>query len=163
MDDAQIGLNRPTAFTLTIATTKVAGKLHRRQNVAFVDYKGRSTSSCSQASTYYIINGQLLVQYANATVAEFSANSGDPYTVFAPSTSPGNIVTTFSVSNSGSLLWNNDAFFNGGALFCILPSGDLVAVFVQGAQPETCIFIDLTVAECKDSLVSRKFNESNDF
>ena len=54
---------------------------------------------------------------------------------------------TFSLSNTGNLLWNNDAFFNGGALFCVLPSGVILAVFRQGTQPSGCVFIDLTIVE----------------
>ncbi len=50
----------------------------------------------------------------------------------------------FSLRSSGSLLWNNDAFFDGGTLFSILPSGMPVAVFTQGTRP---VFIDLTIAE----------------
>lgn len=78
----------------------------------------------------------------------------------------GDIRTAFSLSSTGSLLWNNDAFFNGGALFCILPSGDLVAVFVQGAQPESCVFIDLTVSLCKHRYIgglSYLTKESDEF
>lgn len=135
-----------------IDPSKIRGKHRRRQNPFYVDYKGRSTASCTQASTYTLYQGQLFVQYANGTTAQFSSSTGAPYSIFAPSVTPGNIVTTFSLSNMGSLLWTNDLFFNGAALFCILPSGDLVAVFVQGSQPESCIFIDLTVATCKRSV-----------
>jgi hypothetical protein len=138
----------PGPFFLTIESTKIAGK-RRRQAASFVDYEGRATSSCFQASTYYLYGGQLFVQYGNGTTAQFSAFSGDLYTVLEPKTEVGDIKTTFSLSSLGSLLWNNDAFFNGGALFCILPSGNLVAVFVQAAQPESCVFIDLTVSLCK--------------
>jgi hypothetical protein len=138
----------PGPFLLTIQSSKIAGK-QRRQAASFVDYKGRATSNCLQASTYTIFQGQLFAQYANGTTAQFSAYTGDLYTILEPRTEVGDIRTAFSLSNTGSLLWNNDAFFNGGALFCILPSGDLVAVFVQGAQPESCVFIDLTVSLCK--------------
>ena len=87
--------------------------------------------------------------FSNGTVAQFSANTGDAYDYFAPSTTPGDITTTFSLSNTGTLLWTNPAFFNGNALFCVLPSGAVVAVFQQGAQPTSCVFIDLSVAERK--------------
>lgn len=137
-----------TPFLLTIQSSKIGGK-RRRQAVSFVDYQGRATSNCFQATTYTLYRGQLFAQYANGTTAQFSAITGDFYTVFEPRTDVGDITTTFSLSISGSLLWNNDAFFNGAALFCILPSGDLVAVFVQTAQPESCVFIDLTVSLCK--------------
>ena len=100
-----------------------------------------------QASTLTLANNSLYLTYSNGTVAQFSATTGDTYDYFAPSTTPGDITTTFSLSNTGTLLWTNSEFFNGNALFCLLPSGVIVAVFQQGAQPQYCVFIDLTVAE----------------
>lgn len=94
-----------------------------------------------------VYNGQLFISYANGTVAQFSANAGDAYDNFVPSTTPGGVTTTFSLSQSGTLLWNSASFFNGNALFCLLPSGTIVAVFQQGAQPTSCDFIDLTIVE----------------
>ena len=94
-----------------------------------------------------IYNGQLFISYANGTIAQFSANAGDSYDNFIPSTAPGSVTTTFSLSQSGTLLWNSPSFFNGNALFCLLPSGTIVAVFQQGAEPTSCDFIDLTIVE----------------
>ena len=138
--------NPPEAFALVIVTSRLS-RNRRRQAGAFVNYNGRATSSCTQASTYTIFNGQLYVQFDNGTTEQFSTTTGTPYANFTPSTTPGDIATTFSLSNTGSLLWTNNAFFNGNALFCILPSGELVAVFAPGTQPQGCIFIDLTIAE----------------
>lgn len=158
----------PGLFLLSVQSLRIGGK-RRRQAASFVDYQGRATSNCFQATTYTLFGGQLFAQYANGTTAQFSAFTGDLYTVLEPKTEVGDIATTFSLSSLGSLLWNNDAFFNGAASFCILPSGDLVAVFVQGAQPESCVFIDLTVSLCKfhyisDALYLRlKTYESSDF
>ncbi len=112
-----------------------------------MSYTGRATSSCTQASVLTLDNNQLFATFSNGTVAQFSANTGDTYDYFAPSTTPGDITTTFSLSNTGTLLWTSPDFFNGNALFCVLPSGVVVAVFQQGAQPTSCIFIDLTIAE----------------
>lgn len=85
--------------------------------------------------------------YTNGTMAQFSATTGDTYDYFVPSTNPGNITTTFSLSSTGTLLWTSPEFFNGNALFCVLPSGAIVAVFQHGVQPISCIFVDLTIAE----------------
>lgn len=137
------------SFSLMIDPSKIRSKHRRRQSPSFVNYKGRSTTYCGDASTYYLYQGQLFIKYSNGTAAQFSTTTGLPYSLFAPSTTPGDILTTFSLSTTGSLLWTNPNFFNGGALFCLLPSGDLVAVFVQAAQPENCVYIDLTVATCK--------------
>ena len=112
-----------------------------------MSYTGRATSSCAQASTLTLANNQLWMTYLNGTVAQFSATTGDTYDYFAPSTTPGDITTTFSLSNTGTLLWTSTEFFNGNALFCLLPSGVIIAVFQQGAQPISCVFIDLTIAE----------------
>lgn len=138
----------PSLFLLIIQSIQIGGK-RRRQAASFVDYQGRATSNCFQATTYTLFAGQLFAQYANGTTAQFSAFTGDQYTILEPRTTVGDITTKFSLSSQGSLLWNNDDFFNGAAQFCILPSGDLVAVFSQGAQPESCIFVDLTVSLCK--------------
>lgn len=112
-----------------------------------MSYTGRATSSCTQASTLTLINDQLWMTSSDGTVAQFSAHTGYLWDYFAPSTTPGDITTTFSLSNTGTLLWTSPNFFNGNALFCVLPSGIIVAVFEQGAQPTSCIFIDLTIAE----------------
>ena len=140
-------MERPAGtFALVIVTSKLA-RNRRRQAGTFVSYNGRATSSCSQASTYSLYNGQLFVQSADGSTQQFGTTSGTLFANFTSSATPGDLNTTFSLSNTGSLLWTNNAFFNGGALFCILPSGMLVAVFAQGAQPQTCVFIDLTIAE----------------
>nr|AUW30787.1 hypothetical protein [Cladonia uncialis subsp. uncialis] len=133
-------------FALRVVAPNLSPK-RRRQAGSFVGYNGRTTTSCTQASVLTIYNGQLFISYANGTVAQFSANAGDAYDNFVPSTTPGSVTTTFSLSQSGTLLWNSPSFFNGNALFCLLPSGTIVAVFQQGVQPSSCDFIDLTIVE----------------
>ncbi|KAK0513497.1 hypothetical protein JMJ35_004483 [Cladonia borealis] len=133
-------------FALKVVAPYLSPK-RRRQAGSFVGYNGRTTTSCTQASVLTIYNGQLFISYANGTVAQFSANAGDAYDNFIPSTTPGSVTTTFSLSQSGTLLWNSPSFFNGNALFCLLPSGTIAAVFQQGAQPTSCDFIDLTIVE----------------
>ena len=133
-------------FALQVVAPNLSPK-RRRQAGSFVGYNGRTTTSCTQASVLTIYNGQLFISYANGTVAQFSANAGDSYDNFVPSTTAGSVTTTFSLSQSETLLWNSPSFFNGNALFCLLPSGMIVAVFQQGAQPTSCDFIDLTIVE----------------
>lgn len=143
------------SFTLIIVASELSlSPKRKRQAGAFMSYTGRATSSCSQASILTLANNQLWMTYSNGTVAQFSARTGDAYDYFAPSTNPGDITTTFSLSNTGTLLWTSPSFFNGNALFCVLPSGVLVAVFQQGAQPLACVFIDLTVAELASCVVT---------
>ena len=117
-------------------------------------YTGRATTSCSQASSLSLTNGQLFITYANGTVAQFSASTGQSYSEFSPSTTPGDLTTTFSLATGGTLLWTNDAFFNGGANFCVLPSGIIIAVLQQGAQPASCVFVALTIVELQACPIS---------
>ena len=109
-----------------------------------------ATSACSQASYLTLADGMLFAHFDNGTVSQYSANPGDSYDYLTPSITPGNITTTFSLSNTGDLLWNSDAFYNGGALFCLLPSGIIIAVFQEFSQPSGCVYIDLTIStrEC---------------
>ena len=134
------------SFTLIVVASELSSK-RRRQAGSFMSYTGRTTSSCTQASMLTLANDQLWVTFSNGTISQFSANIGETYKYFAPSPTPGDITTTFSLSNTGTLLWTSPQFFNGNALFCVLPSGVIVAVFQQGAQPAYCIFIDLTIAQ----------------
>ncbi len=60
-------------------------------------------------------------------------------------TIPGPITTTFTVSQGGTLSWENNAFFNGEASFCALQNGTIYSVFQQGAQPQGCMFIQLSL------------------
>ena len=145
---SDFSMSAANSFTLMIVASELSPK-RRRQAGAFMSYTGRATSSCAQAGILTLANNQLWVTFSNGTIAQFSANTGDTYDYFTPSITPGDITTTFSLSNTGSLLWTNSNFFNGNALFCVLPSGVIVAVFQQGAQPSSCIFIDLTIAERK--------------
>ncbi|MCJ1236531.1 hypothetical protein MMC14_004512 [Varicellaria rhodocarpa] len=103
-------------------------KLRRRQAGTYLGTNGQLTSSCSAANTYSLINGQLFVT-TNGTTAQYSSSPGTGYELFVPSTTPGSITTTFSIGVTGALLWTSSTFFNGNALFCILPSGSVVARF----------------------------------
>ena len=109
-------------FLFIISATTFSMK-RRRQSGSFTGYNGRATSACSQASTLILINGQLFLTYANGTVAQYSANSNDNYVPLIPSTNPGNVTTTFSLSNTGTLLWNNDYFFQRRRLVLRAPLG----------------------------------------
>ena len=138
--------NQNEAFALIVMSSQLSHK-RRRQAGTYVGNSGRATSSCVQASVLGLSAGQLFSTFANGTMAQFSATTGAAYAPFVPSTTPGDITTQFSLSNDGTLLWTNDAFFNGGALFCVLPSGQILAIFQQNANPTGCVFIDLTIAQ----------------
>ena len=134
------------SFVLIIVAPHISHR-RRRQAGALVGYRGRATSSCAQAITLSLSGSQLFATFSNGTVAQYSANSGDAYASFVPSTTPSSVTTTSSLSNTGTLLWTYDAFFNGGALSCVQSSGDIIAVFQQATNPAGCVFIDSTVSE----------------
>ena len=131
-------------FVLAIGS---AGLSHRRrQTGTFLGTNGELTSSCAAANTYSLVNGQLFVT-SNGTTEQYSTLPGTGYQSFVPSTTPGSITTTFSLGITGTLLWTSTAFFNGNALFCILSNGAVLAVFAQNAQPQGCIFIQITISD----------------
>jgi len=78
-------------------------------------------------------------------VYTYSTSAGVGAAPFVPSTIAGDITTIFSISGNGVLQWINSAFFNGQASFCVVQNGTVYAVFAQGAQPDGCLFIQLTL------------------
>ena len=114
----------------------------------YVGFDGLATTACSNASTYSLQNGQLIVQFANGSIEGYSTSGTVPYQAFIPSVFNLGISQTFSLSPSGILLWTNALFGNGNALFCVIADGTIYAVFVYGLQPPGCIFIDLTISDC---------------
>lgn len=117
----------------------------------YVGFDGLATTACSNASTYSLQNGQLIVQFANGSIEGYSTSGTVPYQAFIPSVFNLGISQTFSLSPSGILLWTNALFGNGNALFCIIADGTIYAVFVYGLQPPGCVFIDLTISDCEFS------------
>jgi len=85
-------------FVLIISAPGMSSN-RQRQSSSFVGYNGRATSACTQASLITLQNGQIFVTYANGTVAQYSANSNDPYDYFNPTTTPGNVTTTYVFSD----------------------------------------------------------------
>jgi hypothetical protein len=45
------------------------------------------------------------------------------------------------------LMWINDRFVDGGAVFCIKEDENFLAVFVMGTQPRDCAFIETTISD----------------
>lgn len=58
--------NPPGSFTLVIVASRLA-RNRRREARTFVTSNDRATSSCSEASSYSLYNGQLPVEFANET------------------------------------------------------------------------------------------------
>lgn len=135
-------------FAIIIGNIRLSHQ--RRQGGGnYLGSNGLLTTSCQNASAYSLTSGQLFATTYNGAKLQFSASTGNNYITFVPTASPGDITTTFSLTTTGILLWTNSNFFNGNALFCILPSGEILAIFVQNSQPGGCVFIDLTISDCK--------------
>ena len=141
-------LQKGSKFVLIIGNSRVSR--HRRQaGGTYLGSNGLLTTSCQNASAYSLVSGQLFATTYDGTKLQFSASTGNNYITFVPTANPGDITTTFSLTTTGILLWTNPNFFNGNALFCILPSGEILAILVQNSQPSGCVFIDLTISDCK--------------
>ncbi|SLM36664.1 hypothetical protein LPUS_06293 [Lasallia pustulata] len=131
-----------------ILTFETIGSKEQRRGSAIVCFVGAnviSTASCTNAVTY-TVGGQLFTQ-VNGTTQQLSSDGLSLHQNFVPSRTPGSIATTFSIDSVGQLLWTNGTFFNGNALFCIFPSGVLVAAFQQNAQPSGCVFINFNILQ----------------
>ena len=142
--DGPDGVGSAAAFIIHVTSNKGANRKRQDSSGTFFGPGGNSTTSCANAGTYTISQGRLFEQY-NGTVGEFSAPSGAPYVLFQPSQSVSSITTTFLLTTSGELVWQNETFYGGAAQFCILQDGTFIAVFELGGQPFGCVFVELTV------------------
>lgn len=111
---------------------------------------------------YTLVNGKLFANASTGTT-QFGTNSGVDYAVFTPKVDPGPINTAFSVDSQNNLMWNNVAFYNNMASWCILPNNSVVAVFgAPSVAPEDCIFVQLSLVrrECWPDLDFRHANDT---
>ena len=128
------------------------GRRRKRQSGgSYLGTNGQLTTQCSNANAYNLVNGQLFVTNSGVT-QQFSTNANVPYQAFLPSSSVGTITTTFSLTAGSALLWTNTAFYAGNTQFCVMPSGVINAVFAYGAEPSGCVFISLTISDCRSGI-----------
>ena len=121
--------------------------LERRQGGGgnFLTMQG-GPGNCSDVTVYSIENGKL---FANSTTSgislQYSTDPGVPYQNFTPSVITGSINTTFAVDQDNHLIWNNPAFPDNQASFCIRSSDNtVVAVFdVSHGPSEGCMYVQL--------------------
>ena len=152
---AELETPRPSALygepAFILGGLGMGGARKRQQNSnTYITNAGTLTSDCSQVPSYALVNGTLLAFLNNVTYV-YSTDYGVPYQLFAPSTISGPINTTFYFASNNVLSWQDESFFNGAASFCSL-NGSVYAVFQQGAQPEGCFFLQLslfTFAQCQ--------------
>ncbi|KAK0269999.1 hypothetical protein LTR35_014465 [Friedmanniomyces endolithicus] len=132
-------------------------KLHQRQSGTFyVSANGIMSNDCTLSPIYAVNNG-ILTATVNGAVYTYSTSPGVAYEMFAPSTIPGSITSTFSLGSTGTLSWLNSAFWNGQANFCTVSNGTVFAVFQQNAQPDGCLYIQLSlfaVSSCQGLTLS---------
>lgn len=101
------------------------------------------SNDCTTSPIYQIKAGSLSAIIANVAYT-YSTDPGVNYALFVPSTAPGSILTTFSLSSSGGLVWMNTGFDGGQAQFCSFNNGSIYAVF-RGAAPTGCLGVQLTL------------------
>lgn len=116
----------------------------RQSGSYYVSASGVISNDCTNSPIYTINNGGLTAT-VNGVIYTYSTSSGVPYAAFAPSTVPGTITTTFGTGANQVLVWRNAEFFNGQAAFCALANGMVYAVFQENAQPDGCLYIQLSL------------------
>lgn len=116
----------------------------RQSGSYFVSSDGTITNDCTSSPIYTARNG-VLTATMDGVVYTYSTSPGVGVAPFVPSTIPGSITTAFTIGINALLQWQNPEFFNGHASFCALQNGTVYAVFQDGAQPEGCLFISLSL------------------
>jgi len=82
-------------------------KIHKRQSGTFyVNANGTMSNDCTMSPIYAVNNGNLTAT-VHGMVYTYSTSPGVSYEMFAPSTKPGSITTTFSLGSTGTLSWLN--------------------------------------------------------
>ena len=146
------GLVSPTTPAFLLSFYASSNQNQKRQGApGFVGTSGSVTDSCTDAISYTLEDGQLFAVTSNST-EQFGTDPGLPYAPFAPSSTPGNITTTFTVDASGNLYWTNETFFNYQAQWCILMNQSILAVFQQDAGPSGCLYVQLSTDRCMCTL-----------
>lgn len=119
-------------------------KNHKRHTSSFVGADGSATTNCSDVPVYTITNG-VLTATIDDVVYYYSTDPTVTYAPFVPSTTPGSIDTYFAAASNGYLTWTNSQFWNGQAQFCAVSNGSVYAVFQEGAAPQGCNYIQLSL------------------
>ena len=131
-----------SAFVMMVRSNELNQK--RQSGSYYVSASGVISNDCTNSPIYTISNGALTTT-VNGVVYTYSTSAGVPYAAFVPSTVPGTISTNFGTGTNQVLTWWNSAFSNGQASFCALSNGTVYAVFQQNAQPDGCLYIQLSL------------------
>jgi hypothetical protein len=120
--------------------------LERQAGNVFLGGGGQATDSCTNGVVFSLYNGKLFAN-DSSTSRQFSTNPGVVYANFTPSATTGSITTLFSVDTANTLSWQNDAFYNFQARFCVTQDSSLIVVFDDPRlAPAGCIFVTLTLS-----------------
>jgi hypothetical protein len=145
-----LSVSDSTPFILAVSPGRSSekGGLAIRQAFSFVGLSGRTSTDCSSAASFSLVNGQLSYTNSSGTMLFGTpASALASYVVFVPSPNPGEITTTFSLGRQGTLLWSSTSFPAGSVSFCVRDNGAIIAVFVIGTQPADCVFTDIDITD----------------
>ena len=119
-------------------------RLLRRDVEMYPTLNGQSTSACIHSPLFNVDPaGQLSVVNAGTSMT-YSTSPGVVSAPFAPSSSVGNISTTWQLAG-GTLSWTNSLFYNGTASLCTDATGTVQAYFLAPV-PDDCTPISLSEA-----------------
>ncbi|KAF7541631.1 hypothetical protein G7054_g474 [Neopestalotiopsis clavispora] len=121
----------------------------RQSDGGFVGGAGPANpSSCSDASGFSLVDGQLVTSDGSIVATEPGVES----MALRVSPTGGSINTTFAVVD-GVLHWFNDALFGGEATFCQTPDGQVNLVFTEDGAPDGCGEVSIAAypaSQCQD-------------
>ena len=133
----------PTGFLINYQAPGNSA-LRRRDTLSFPTLDGQATSACIHSPLFNVDPaGQLSVVNAGVSMT-YSTSSGVTSALFAPSSDIQSISTTWQLV-AGTLIWKNDAFFNGTAALCGDSTGAIQAYFLTPV-PANCTPIFLREA-----------------
>jgi hypothetical protein len=145
-----LSISNAMPFILAVGPSRSGQNVEhvRRQAFSYVGLRGRTSTDCSSAATFSLVNGQLSYTNSSGTMLFGTLSSATTsYVLFVPSTNPGDITTTFSLGQGGMLMWSSPSFPAISASFCVRNDGSILAVFVVGTQPTDCVFTVITIAD----------------
>jgi hypothetical protein len=120
----------------------------RRQAFSFIGFNGRTSTDCSAAASFSLVNGQLSYTNSSGTMMFGTPSSAlSSFVYFVPSLNPGDVTVTFQLGQQGTLLWINSSFPAGSVSFCVRNNGAIIAVFVIGSQPADCVFTAISISD----------------
>jgi hypothetical protein len=145
-----LSISNTTPFILAVdqGSSGQKGGSVRRQAFSFIGLNGRTSTDCSAAASFSLVSGQLSYTNSSGTMMFGTPSAAlSSFVYFVPSSNPGDITTSFSLGQQGTLLWSNSSFPAGSVSFCVRNNGAIIAVFVMGSQPADCVFTAISISD----------------